>query len=75
LAGYEVCKRIKSGEDTKNIVVIAMTAHHSAKVEKRILECGAKLCLSKPLDPAALVKEAAAAIGGQIADSQDAVRK
>jgi CheY-like chemotaxis protein len=73
--GYEVCKRIKSREDTKHIVVIAMTAHHSPKVEKRILECGAKICLSKPLDRLALAKEVAAAIGGRATQGQDAVRE
>jgi CheY-like chemotaxis protein len=73
--GYEVCKRIKSSEDTRHIVVIAMTAHHSPKVEKRILECGAKICLSKPLDRLALAKEVADAIGGRVPPTQDAVQE
>jgi excisionase family DNA binding protein len=65
--GYEVCKRIKAREDTKSIVVIAMTAQHSPKVEKRMLECGAKICLAKPLDRLILLGEVAAAIKHQVA--------
>ena len=57
LDGFEVCRRIKAQEKTKDIVVIAMTSNRSAKVEKRILECGAKVCLSKPLDSNLLMKE------------------
>jgi two-component system, sensor histidine kinase and response regulator len=60
--GYEVCRRIKSREDTRDIVVIAMTGQHSPKVEKRILECGARICLSKPLDHATLMKELASVL-------------
>lgn len=62
--GYEVCARIKARKETQGIVVIAMTAQHSTKVEKRIVECGAKICLKKPLDRLTLVKEVAAAIAG-----------
>ena len=65
--GYEVCRRIKAREDTKNIVVIAMTARHSTKVEKRMLECGAKMCLAKPLDRLVLLEEVAAAIRNPVA--------
>ena len=63
--GYEVCSRIKAREDTKSIVVIGMTARHSTKVEKRMLECGAKICLAKPLDRSILLGEVAAAIRNQ----------
>jgi CheY-like chemotaxis protein len=62
LDGYEVCKRIKSRKDAQATVVIAMTGQPSPKAEKRILECGAKVCLSKPLDREMLMKEVALAV-------------
>jgi excisionase family DNA binding protein len=62
LDGFEVCKRIKSKESTKDIVVIAMTATRTPKVEKRILDCGAKVCLTKPLDAKLLIQELSAAL-------------
>ena len=62
LDGYEVCRRIKSKESTRNIVVIAMTGKRTPKVEKRILECGAKVCLSKPFDTNVLIHEVSDAL-------------
>jgi excisionase family DNA binding protein len=62
LDGFEVCRRIKAKETTRNIIVIAMTSMRSSNVEKRILECGAMVCLKKPLDPAALMKEVTLAL-------------
>lgn len=55
--GCEVCRRIKSKDDSKDTVVIAMTATPSPEVEKRILECGASVCLAKPLDFGVLMRE------------------
>ncbi len=48
--GFEVCKRIKSHDETKQIAVIAMTAHSSKENVQEILACGAMACLPKPLD-------------------------
>ena len=48
--GYEVCRLIRSQPQTKHADVIAITAFPSPESEGRILECGARLCLSKPLD-------------------------
>jgi len=55
--GYEACRLIKSQETTRGAEVIAMTAYPSAESEQRILECGAKICLSKPLDMAQLIEQ------------------
>ncbi len=55
--GFEVCRRLKSRDDTKDIVVIAITARPSRKAEERILDCGAKICLTKPLDIPNLLAE------------------
>jgi len=48
--GYEVCRMIKGQKDTAHAEVIAMTAFPSSESEKRILDCGARVCLAKPLD-------------------------
>lgn len=55
--GFEVCRLIKSQESTKHAEVLAMTAYSSPENEQRILECGAKVCLSKPLDMDSLLEE------------------
>ena len=60
--GYEVCRLIKSQEDTKGAEVIAMTAFPSPESEKRILDCGARVCLEKPLEIQNLLKEVRAAL-------------
>lgn len=55
--GFEVCRRLKSKDETKNIVVIAVTAYGSEEAEKRILDCGAKICLTKPLNMPSFLEE------------------
>ena len=55
--GYEVCRLIKSQESTKHLSVLAMTAFPSPENEKRILDCGARVCLPKPLDMDRLLQE------------------
>jgi len=61
--GYELCQRVKARKDTQNVAIIAMTALFSPKAEKRILDCGARTCLSKPIDAAVLMKELSSAFG------------
>ena len=48
--GFEVCKLIKSQEQTRHVVVLAMTAFPSPDGERRIRQCGAEACFTKPLD-------------------------
>ncbi|MBS3735072.1 MAG: response regulator [Phycisphaerae bacterium] len=48
--GYEVCRLIKSQDSTCHADVIAVTAYASPENQQRILGCGARACLSKPLD-------------------------
>lgn len=55
--GYEVCRRIKSNEQTKDTVVIAMTAYAAPDAVESILDCGACACLLKPLHLESLLKE------------------
>jgi len=57
LDGFEVCKIIKAKDHTEYAEVIAITGDDSEKVHKRILECGARICLVKPLDMDNLISE------------------
>ena len=63
LDGFEVCRRIKANPATRDTVVIAMTGNHSPNAQKRILQCGAKVCLHKPIDLPTLLKELSSALG------------
>lgn len=60
--GYEVCRIIKASDATKHAEVIAMTAFPSPESEKKILECGARVCLSKPLDLPRMLQEVEASL-------------
>ena len=60
--GFEVCRRIKSREETKGISVIAITAHPSDQARHRILEAGATAYFTKPLDIEALLAEVESAL-------------
>lgn len=62
--GFEVCRRLKSKGETKNIVVIAITAYESEESEKRILDYGAKICLTKPVDIRSFLEEVRRALTG-----------
>ncbi|MHC4983592.1 MAG: response regulator [Planctomycetota bacterium] len=64
LDGYEVCRLIKSRQDTGGTEVLAMTACPSPESERRILRCGARVCLGKPLAAVELCKEIDAALTG-----------
>lgn len=56
LDGFVVCHQIKTDPDTSDIRVIAMTGHPSPENEQRILEAGAEICISKPLDTKLLLE-------------------
>jgi two-component system cell cycle response regulator len=63
--GYEVCQRIKSRPATAHTVVVAMTAYPSTRAVNRILECGAQVCLTKPLAMDVLLKEVKSVVAAQ----------
>lgn len=46
--GFEVCRRIKGDETTKQIKILAVTAYGKDDIEK-IIQCGADYCLPKPI--------------------------
>ena len=60
--GFEVCKFIKSSNDSKHAQVIAMTAYPSPENQQRILDCGARIFLAKPLDMDQLLTEVTSAL-------------
>ena len=47
--GYEVCRRLKSREETKNVRVVAVTAYGSMEDKKKALESGADHYFQKPV--------------------------
>jgi excisionase family DNA binding protein len=55
--GVEVCRLIKSQESDKPAEVLAMTAYPSDGSVARVLDMGARVCLSKPLDMDLMLKE------------------
>ena len=59
IKGYEVCKRIKSDEETKDTKIIVLSAYLDDERFKKMKEYGADLCFSKPLPLPQLKEEVA----------------
>jgi excisionase family DNA binding protein len=55
--GFEVCKKVKSNEKTKDIKIIAMTGFDTPENRKKIQECGADDYIAKPFDNDILVSK------------------
>jgi len=47
--GYEVCRKLKSSEETKHIRIIVLSGYLDEESYKKMREHGADLCFSKPL--------------------------
>jgi excisionase family DNA binding protein len=60
--GFEVCRLIKSQPTTRHAQIVAITAYPSEENERRILDCGAETCLTKPLDLDELVRQVEEAV-------------
>ena len=54
LSGREVCRRIKESEETRDIIVIAMTASVAPETRDRMSEDGVDEFLLKPVDVSGL---------------------
>ncbi len=54
--GLEVCRRLRASSATAHILVVAITALPSTKIEAAFREAGAAACLSKPLEPLVLLE-------------------
>ena len=63
IKGYEVCKRIKENEETKNTKIIVLSAYLDEEKFKRMKEYGADVCFSKPLPLPQLKEEVARLLG------------
>ncbi len=56
MSGFEVCKRIKSDPQSRDTVVIMVTALNETSDVERAAECGTDDYLAKPVDRKALVE-------------------
>ena len=63
IKGYEVCKRVKSDEETKDTKIIVLSAYLDEEKFKKMKDYGADLCFSKPLPLPQLRKEVAQMLG------------
>lgn len=63
IKGYEVCKKIKSDDETKDIKIIVLSAYLDDDKFKKMKEHGADVCFSKPLPLPQLKEEVARLLG------------
>jgi excisionase family DNA binding protein len=63
IKGYEVCKKIKGNEETKDTKIIVLSAYLDEEKFKKMKEYGADLCFSKPLPLPQLREEVAKLLG------------
>ncbi len=63
IKGYEVCKKIKSDEETKNTKIIVLSAYLDEEKFKEMKKNGADVCFSKPLPLPQLKAEVAGLLG------------
>lgn len=63
IKGYDVCKKIKSDEETKHIKIIVLSAYLDEEKFKKMKEHGADICFSKPLPLPRLKEEVARLLG------------
>lgn len=63
IKGYDVCKKIKETEETKDTKIIVLSAYMDDVKFKKMKEYGADLCFSKPLPLPQLKKEVANILG------------
>lgn len=63
IKGYEVCKKIKTNEDSKHTKIIVLSAYLDEEKFKLMKDNGADLCLSKPLPLSKLKDEVAKLLG------------
>jgi excisionase family DNA binding protein len=63
IKGFEVCKKIKSNEETKDTKIIVLSAYLDDEKFKKMKEYGADLCFSKPLPLPRLREEVAKMLG------------
>ena len=65
LTGYEVCERLKSNAETKDIHIIMLTARGQERDERIGMEAGADEYITKPFSPRNLRKRMDEIMGGE----------
>jgi excisionase family DNA binding protein len=63
IKGYEVCKKIKTNDETKDIRIIVLSAYLDEEKFRQMKENGADICFSKPLPLPRLKTEVARLLG------------
>lgn len=63
IKGFEVCKKIKSSEDTRHIKIVVLSAYLDEDKFKQMKDNGADVCFSKPLPLKKLKEEVAKLLG------------
>ncbi|MDY6973443.1 MAG: response regulator [Thermodesulfobacteriota bacterium] len=63
IKGYDVCKKIKRDEETKDTKIIVLSAYLDEEKFKKMKDYGADVCFSKPLPLPQLKKEVAQLLG------------
>ena len=63
IKGYDVCRKIKENEETRDTKIIVLSAYLDDEKFKRMKEYGADLCFSKPLPLPRLKEEVARLLG------------
>jgi len=56
LSGVQVCQSTKKDPGTQHTRIIAMTGYSDSEEIDAVLDAGAELCLSKPINKASLIK-------------------
>jgi CheY-like chemotaxis protein len=59
IKGYEVCRKIKSSEETRGIKIVVLSAYLDEEKFKMMKENGADFCFSKPMPLPQLKEEVA----------------
>ena len=63
IKGYDVCKKIKTDDETKNTKIIVLSAYLDEEKFKQMKDNGADVCFSKPLPLSKLKDEVAKLLG------------
>lgn len=67
LDGWEVTRRLKADESTRDIPVVALTAHALEEDREKALLAGCDGYLAKPVEPRRVVEEVRRFIGSAVA--------
>ena len=62
MSGYEICRKIKSNEDTKNIIIVILSAKGQEWEKSEGYQVGADLYETKPFSPKQLIDNVKAII-------------